>query len=163
VECQFLDLGQQLRLHLTQTDALLLHFCLGRNIRQVVVFSGKIRAPYVQSVGFQKNGEALFGVVTVLGDFSVFDWTGYPEGPRPTGPFRVLSGPEYKAELAAKRAANAAMHKADPALEGLQLHEIHPVKFGGSPTDPANKVALRPDVHIGFTKWWAEFLRDIMK
>jgi hypothetical protein len=124
---------------------------------------GPIRTPYVQTVGFQQNGEALFGVLTVLGDFSIFDWTGYPEGPKPTGPFRVAEGPEYRAALKAKNAANNAAHRANLSLKGLEIHEINPVKFGGSPTDVANKVALPKEIHVDFTKWWAQLLRDLSK
>ena len=51
------------------------------------------------------------------------------------------------------------MHRADPALAGKHVHEIKPVKFGGSPTDPANKIALDPPDHYNVTNWW----NDIQK
>jgi|SRR5712664_1115798 len=66
------------------------------------------------------------------GSFSIADWNGYPANvPRPSGPFRLLKGADYDAARAAANNANRAMHQADPSLNGLQIHEIHPVKFGG--------------------------------
>lgn len=46
------------------------------------------------------------------------------------------------------------MHQADPGLKGLEIHEIKPVKWGGSPTDPANKAFLTFTEHKAFTSWW---------
>ncbi len=36
----------------------------------------------------------------------------------------------------------------------MDIHEIHPVKFGGSPTDPANKILLPRTTHSPYTTWW---------
>jgi RHS repeat-associated protein len=93
--------------------------------------------------------------------FSVRDWTGYPRGvPVPKGPFRLLKGNEYDAARKAANAANAALRRADPAkYAGKEIHEIHPVKFGGSPTDPANKIALTPQEHAEVTTWWNRLMR----
>ena len=102
--------------------------------------------------------------VSVEGEFSIRDWSGYPSNPnvpQPQGPFRILSGEEYAQALDAKRVANAALHDADPSLTGLHIHEIQPVKWGGSPTDLANKVTLPRSVHSEFTGWWASMLARI--
>ena len=96
--------------------------------------------------------------------FSVRDWTGYPSGtvPKPTGPFRLLEGAEYEAARKAANQANAALRRADPAkFAGKQIHEIQPVKYGGSPTDPANKIALTPQEHAQYTNWWNRFERSL--
>lgn len=70
------------------------------------------------------------------GEFSIISWKGYPKkGPKPKGPFRLLSGKEYERARAAANKENKAIHKANPSLKGKQIHEIHPVKFGGSATD----------------------------
>jgi len=37
--------------------------------------------------------------------------------------------------------------------KGLQIHGIQPVKFGGSPVDPSNKIALDPLEHAKYTVW----------
>ncbi|KAB2910832.1 MAG: hypothetical protein F9K40_01875 [Kofleriaceae bacterium] len=96
------------------------------------------------------------------GSFSIFDWSGYPAGaPKPTGPFRLLQGAEYEAARDAADKANKALHAANPALRGLDIHEIHPVKFGGSPTDVANKVALPRAQHAPITRWWNQLQRTL--
>jgi hypothetical protein len=80
--------------------------------------------------------------------------------PRPPGPYRFLEGEEYAAARAAANKANAALRKADPAkYAGKQIHEILPVKFGGSPTDPANKVALTPTEHARYTTFWNRVMK----
>lgn len=91
------------------------------------------------------------------GEFSVRDWSGYPSGPapRPAGPLRLVEGDEYRDALRAKNAANAKLHRERPEWRGKHIHEIKPVKFGGSPTDPANKVVLTPDEHKDYTRFWA--------
>jgi RHS repeat-associated protein len=94
---------------------------------------------------------AAEGATYAEGSFSVIDWTGYPEGmPRPDGALRVLSGDEYAAARALANETNAGIRAAN-GLEGsgLQIHEIQPVKFGGSPTDMANKMLLPTAEHIG--------------
>jgi hypothetical protein len=35
------------------------------------------------------------------------------------------------------------------------------VKFGGSPTDPANKIALTPAEHAQYTTFWNRLMRDL--
>lgn len=97
------------------------------------------------------------------GTFSVRDWTGYPEGPapRPNGPFRLLEDDEYLMARKAASQANKAIHDANPKLKGWDIHEIHPVKFGGSPTDLANKIALPPAIHDQYSRWWGKLQRMI--
>jgi hypothetical protein len=61
---------------------------------------------------------------------------------------------EYDAARQAAKEANAALRRSDPAkYAGKQIHEIHPVKFGGNPTDPANKIALSFSQHHPLTTW----------
>jgi hypothetical protein len=80
---------------------------------------------------------AAEGTALREGSFSIADWSGYPANvPKPTGPFNLLEGAEYDAARAEANAANRAMHQADPSLNGLQLHEIQPVKFGGKSYRP---------------------------
>src|SRR5690606_37016888 len=79
----------------------------------------------------------------------------------PGAKFR-LRGAEYDAARNAANKANAALRRSDPAkYAGKQIHEIHPVKFGGSPTDPANKVALPPQEHARYTAFWNRLMRDL--
>ena len=96
------------------------------------------------------------------GSFSISSWKGYPDSiPKPTGPFRLLEGAEYDAARAQANAANRAMHAADESLGGWQLHEIQPVKFGGSPTDIANKMPLPAGAHSEVTNWWNALQRSL--
>jgi hypothetical protein len=99
------------------------------------------------------------------GTFSIRDWTGYPNGVRrPNGPFRLLEGAEYEAARKAANEANAALRRGDPLkYAGKQIHEIQPIKFGGSPTDLANKIALTPMQHAQFTTWWNRFLLGLQE
>ncbi|WP_449126181.1 hypothetical protein [Pseudomonas viridiflava] len=100
------------------------------------------------------------------GSFSISDWTGYPAGvPVPQGPFRLLEGTEYNAARNAANKANSALRR-EQGLVGqpVDVHEINPVKFGGSPTDSANKVILPRDVHRQqVTPWWNQLQRDLGK
>ena len=71
------------------------------------------------------------------GSFSITDWTGYPAGvPKPPAgsTFRLVEGTEYQTARTAANQANQAIRQADPAAyAGKEIHEISPVKFGGSP------------------------------
>ncbi|MBB6066474.1 hypothetical protein HNR76_003055, partial [Pseudoxanthomonas broegbernensis] len=100
------------------------------------------------------------------GSFSISDWTGYPSGvPRPQGPFRIVEGTEYDAARTVANKANSAIRR-DQGLVGqpVDIHEVQPVKFGGSPTDPANKVVLPRDIHRRqVTPWWNKLQKDIGK
>ncbi|UKB85368.1 hypothetical protein LF887_07010 [Chryseobacterium sp. MEBOG06] len=99
-----------------------------------------------------KNGDdALKILAAEKGAFSVFDWKGYPTSlSKPTGPFKILEGAEYEAARKATNNANRALHRTNPEFKGLQIHEIHPVKFGGDPTNPLKKHYLHQK-NIGYT------------
>ena len=90
------------------------------------------------------------GVNSILeGSFSIFDWSGYPVGvPKPEGPFRLLEGAEYETARDTANVANSAIRRQEGLVgQQVDIHEIKPVKFGGSPTDLANKVILPRDLH----------------
>jgi RHS repeat-associated protein len=85
------------------------------------------------------------------GSFSIIDWSGYPADlARPTGPMHLIFGDEYAAAREAASAANKAIIKQSGLQgSGCHIHELQPVKFGGSPTDVANKVFLPWQDHVG--------------
>jgi hypothetical protein len=95
------------------------------------------------------------------GSFSIINWAGYPEGnvPKPTGPFQLINGEDYQIVRNAANQTNRAIHEANPSLSGLVIHEIQPVKFGGSPIDLSNKVFLSPEAHAQYTTWWNNLQR----
>jgi hypothetical protein len=82
---------------------------------------------------------AISGAESVpSGSFSISDWSGHPSGaPQPTGPFRLIEGAEYDSARSAANSANRTIRQADPdTYAGQQIHEIQPVKFGGTPHGP---------------------------
>jgi len=83
-------------------------------------------------------------------------YDGYPGGPRPLGPVRILPDAEYKAARRVADNANNVIKRGPEAdqLGGRQIHEIQPVKFGGDPVSKFNKAYLDPGVHSVFTNWW---------
>jgi hypothetical protein len=99
------------------------------------------------------------------GEFSIVDWSGYPNVPKPQGPFRLIEGAEYDAARSAANVSNNKIRQ-DQGLVGkpVDIHETQPVKFGGSPTDPANKLILPRDIHRQqVTPWWNQLQRDLTK
>jgi hypothetical protein len=94
-------------------------------------------------------------------EFDILDWTDYPDGQKPEGPFRLLDDEEYEQARQEANNANRELHKLHPEWEDLEIHEIHPVKFGGDPTDPANKIAITPEEHAKFTAWWNNVQREL--
>lgn len=100
-------------------------------------------------------------VVHPNGEVEVTDWEGYPEnGPKPDGKLRLIDGDEYQQARTAANNENAAIHRNNPALKGKDIHEVHPVKFGGSPTDHANKIPLSRAEHAKYTRFWNEIQRQ---
>lgn len=91
--------------------------------------------------------------------FTILKWDDYPDGPKPKGPFRLIDGEEYDNARRAANKVNKSLHRNNPESKGKQYHEIHTVKFGGSPTDLTNKVLLTPEEHMYYTKWWNEIQR----
>lgn len=86
--------------------------------------------------------------------------------PGPSGQYRLLTGDEYATAKDLKNAANNALHNAynDEGynLRGLDIHEPHPVKFGGCPNCNNNKFGLDKEVHKPFTRWWRK-LQDCLE
>ena len=151
---------------------------VGETLRNL---DGDVRIESIEQLGSEErvynleiHGEHVFRVASsgllvhnssgAEGSFSITQqgWKGYPKGlPKPEGPFRILEGAEYEASRKAANQVNQAIRRADPeAAIGKEIHEIHPVKFGGSPTDPVNKIRLPSNEHRQHvTPWWNKLLR----
>jgi RHS repeat-associated protein len=135
--------------------------------------NGFLRGPvdFVLGLFLPSTTEFVLSAATVAtpaeaaaAEFSIVDWAGYPaELPKPAGPFRVLQGDEYQEARVAADKANRALHTGDPSLAGKQIHEIHPVKFGGDPVDRANKIALTRQEHARVTTWWNRLLKRLKR
>lgn len=83
--------------------------------------------------------------------------------PKPEGYVRVVTGQEYETNRSLADKANNRMHKANPSLHGLDIHEIKPVQFGGSPVDPRNKIPLPRAKHVEFSRWWAKLFKAVTR
>ncbi|EQB90151.1 hypothetical protein M918_01325 [Clostridium sp. BL8] len=132
---------------------------------------------YYDPSGYKKKGMDCGGkgdsfgkndkdeIIEDLGDgtFKIKNWDGYPNGPKPDGPFKILEGEKYDSARKEANKANANIHKQNPSVKGMQIHEVHPVKFGGSPTNITNKIPLTPKEHAKYTTWWNRLLRKIKK
>ncbi|MFD2520348.1 RHS repeat domain-containing protein [Emticicia soli] len=120
-----------------------------------------------QSFGGRTAGQTLGNNSNNLdGSFSITDWSSYPtigNVPKPTGPFRILENPEYATARNLANRTNELLKKQGIFPRGVDIHEIHPVKFGGSPTDIANKIALPRPTHTHYTNWWNRLQKDITK
>ncbi len=89
------------------------------------------------------------------------DWNGYPDGPRPSPPFWIIEAKEYEQNRALANEFNNQLHREDPSLDGLEIHEVKPIKFGGSPIDITNKIILTPEEHMKYTRFWNKELRRL--
>ena len=95
------------------------------------------------------------------GEIEITDWEGYPEGgPKPDGKLKLVDGDDYQLAKKQKNAANRKYHRNHPECDGMDIHEIHPVKFGGSPTDVNNKIPLPPSKHQEYTNFWNSIQRQ---
>jgi hypothetical protein len=90
-------------------------------------------------------------------------WAKFPAGvPRPTGQIDLLNGKPYDAaRLAADRINRSLSSGLGLNKAGYQIHEIVPVKFGGSPTALSNKVGLIRTLHQEVTTWFGRLQRLI--
>lgn len=144
----------------------------GKGLRYNVNYEGIATgiAPITGDVPLSGPGLAgLKGIINAelaveKGAFSVYDWTGYPVGlSKPAGPFKLLEGAEYDIARKAANNANKLLHKANPEFKGMQIHEIHPVKFGGDPTNSLNKAVLTPEQHRLYNTFWFKLQNSIKK
>lgn len=89
----------------------------------------------------------------------------YPTGrPRPTGPVELVPKNVYDANKLLKEEANAALRAQYGdffSTTWADIHEPHPIRFGGHPTDIANKEIISPPEHWEVTKWWNALQRWI--
>ena len=98
------------------------------------------------------------------GEFSIVDWNDYPAGvPKPQGPFRLVEGAEYDtARKAANQANNQLRQTNNLRGQPVEVHEVQPVKFGGSPTDLSNKIIIDKALHRQeISPWWGRLQRDL--
>ena len=102
--------------------------------------------------------------------FKIKDWSNYPDDyvplPNKYKVWTFLEGDEYNVARDAANTFNRNMRSGDSyyAINGLEIHEIEPVKMGGSPTDPSNKTAIQSQVHRRYvTPWWNKIRDEVKK
>ena len=116
------------------------------------------------AIGLLKQGSEK--AATTVGEFSITElgWKGYPKNiPRPKGPFRLIEGEEYAmARTQANRANRGLRERFDLVGKGIEIHEVIPVKFGGSATNINNKIILDATFHrTQVTPFWNNLQRSI--
>ncbi|OOF46312.1 hypothetical protein BKK53_11975 [Rodentibacter trehalosifermentans] len=97
-------------------------------------------------------------------EFSIIDWEGYPkELIKPEGPFRLLGDNEYTAARKTANNVNNQLRKQWNIVgQDVDIHEITPVKFGGSPSDIDNKLVIPRELHRkDVTPWLNKLQKDI--
>lgn len=104
------------------------------------------------------------------GTFIIKDWSNYPDDyvpvPDKNKVWTLLEGDEYNSARDSANTFNRNMRSADSyyANNGLEIHEIEPVKMGGSPTDINNKTAIQSQVHRRYvTPWWNKIRDEVKK
>ena len=104
------------------------------------------------------------------GTFIIKDWSDYPDDyvpvPDKNKIWTFLEGDDYTGARDAANTFNRNMRFSDPyySNNGLEIHEIEPVKMGGSPTDLNNKVAIQSQAHRRYvTPWWNKIRNEVKK
>lgn len=102
-----------------------------------------------------------------FGDQDRFEFTdlpdGYPEwaGPPPEGPFTYLLDEEYKKSRKSANKRNRQVRNRGNMFSNAEVHEIHPVLFGGDPTAENNKMILDKDMHKELSRYWSSVQHKI--
>lgn len=121
----------------------------------------------VDRIGLANSVDSGSAAVEALGNggFRIRNWSGYPSSvplPSTNTTYRLVSGAEYDAARRLANQANARLSRSGVVPKGYEVHEIVPIKFGGSPTDLSNKIFLPASLHRGqVTPWWNQLQRTI--
>ena len=44
---------------------------------------------------------------------------------------------------------------------GTEIFDVKPIKFGGNPTDPRNKIKVDRNTHIKLVRYWNRLLHEV--
>lgn len=138
------------------------HTSTAGNAKQIYFVAAKstaARGPF--SLPLAPENRGAFQLTPSLENVPESMWNSFPAGvPRPTGPINLLEGDAY---AAARQAANQAKRPLSQCFglvpAGYDVHEITPIKLGGSPTDLANKISLPRTLHRTVTAWFSDLQR----
>ena len=140
-------------------------------------YKDKRQSPCKEETSVGKSGAGESGSSSIVeivdeekGTFIIKDWSDYPDDyvpvPDQNKVWTFLEGDEYNSARDSANIFNRNMRAADPyyANNGLEIHEIEPVKMGGSPTDINNKTAIQSQVHRRYvTPWWNKIRDEVKK
>lgn len=104
--------------------------------------------------------------VTVSYSLAPWAWDFYPALlEKPLAPLTMIKGEAYEVARKSTNKSNRSIRAKSPewskAEWNHEVHELHPVKFGGSPTAAENKVVIPAEVHYEFTAWWNDLQKNI--
>lgn len=140
-------------------------------------YKDKSQTPCKEETSVGESGDGESGSSSIVeivdeekGTFIIKDWSDYPDDyvpvPDQNKVWTFLEGDEYNSARDSANIFNRNMRAADPyyANNGLEIHEIEPVKMGGSPTDINNKTAIQSQVHRRYvTPWWNKIRDEVKK
>ena len=102
------------------------------------------------------------------GTFRIKDWSDYPDEyirvPDKNKIWTYLQGKDYINARNGANSVNKSIRSKDSyyTLNRLEIHEVEPVKFGGSPTDLNNKAAIQSQAHRKYvTPWWRSIQSEV--
>ena len=73
---------------------------------------------------------------------------------------KIIDGNAYDIARKSANNFNSSLRRSNPEFfKDLQIHEIQPIKFNGSPTNLSNKLFLAQPEHAKFTNYWNALLR----
>ena len=115
----------------------------------------------VHNANYSGNTSRIQIIDCKKGTFRITDWSDYPDDyvpmPDTDTVWTLRIGDDYEKARDAADTVNKAIRKKDNyhSKNQLEIHEIIPVKFGGSPTDISNKVGIQGKAHRRYvTPWW---------
>ena len=73
----------------------------------------------------------------------------------------ALSVSVWQQGLAAISPAMSIIHTPSSRTFGKEIHEINPIVFGGSPTDPKNRALVPLEQHAEIVVWWNRTFRRV--
>ena len=100
--------------------------------------------------------------------FKIAQWDDYPDDivpmPDQNKTWQLLEDDNYQNARKQANKANRELRKGDPGYyknNNIEIHEVEPVKFGGDPASPKNKVGIQAGAHRQVvTPWWNKIQKE---
>ncbi|WP_252238413.1 RHS repeat-associated core domain-containing protein [Clostridium sp. VAP51] len=118
----------------------------------------------------QQSSSRVEIIDTESGTFKIIDWSEYPDEyvpmPNQDKTWTFLQGGDYDEARKSANKFNSNLRRSDTYYKDnkLEIHEVEPVKFGGSPTDVNNKTTIQSKAHRKYvTPWWNKIRDEVKK